>query len=388
MRAALLERAARGRRLARCSPRRRRRDRRARAARRARPCQPGRRRDGGLADAPRAGPDLALDRHRSRASTPRAWPPTSCCGSRTTRPPSTPRRPEQRPRRFPRGSPTASASRLSSSPTAAAATRRSDRSSSSCPAGSTVALVGENGAGKTTLVKLLTGDVPAGRRADHGRRHRPGRARRSSAWRERVERRLPGLPAAAVHPRRERRARRHPADRGRTRRCATRSRRADATAIEQSLPDGLLTRVGTGFTGGRELSGGQWQRLALARGLMRDAPLLVVLDEPTASLDAPTESALFERYMQAARRAGGGAGHDHAAGLAPLLDRARRGPDRRARTRPDRRARHARAADGRERDLRRAVQAAGERLRLRAWRSASIPAVVMTVSSSRISTAS
>jgi ATP-binding cassette, subfamily B, bacterial len=56
-----------------------------------------------------------------------------------------------------------------------------------------------------------------------------------------------------------------------------------------------------------ELSGGQWQRLALARGMMRDLPLLLILDEPTASLDAITEAALFERYQAAralARRSG------------------------------------------------------------------------------------
>lgn len=53
---------------------------------------------------------------------------------------------------------------------------------------------------------------------------------------------------------------------------------------------------------------GQWQRLALARGLMRQAPLLVVLDEPTASLDAPSEAALFARYAEAARRLGEVAG--------------------------------------------------------------------------------
>jgi ATP-binding cassette subfamily B protein len=50
-----------------------------------------------------------------------------------------------------------------------------------------------------------------------------------------------------------------------------------------------------------ELSFGQWQKLALARGFMRDEPLLLVLDEPTAALDAETEHALFERYALAAR---------------------------------------------------------------------------------------
>jgi ATP-binding cassette subfamily B protein len=49
------------------------------------------------------------------------------------------------------------------------------------------------------------------------------------------------------------------------------------------------------------VSFGQWQKLALARGFMRDRPLLLVLDEPTAALDAETEHALFERYAAAAR---------------------------------------------------------------------------------------
>jgi ATP-binding cassette subfamily B protein len=76
-------------------------------------------------------------------------------------------------------------------------------------------------------------------------------------------------------------------------------RRADATAVAAELPGGLDTRLGRSFTGGQELSGGQWQRLALARGMMRDLPLLLILDEPTASLDAITEAALFERYLAA-----------------------------------------------------------------------------------------
>ena len=56
------------------------------------------------------------------------------------------------------------------------------------------------------------------------------------------------------------------------------------------------------------MSFGQWQKLALARGFMRDDPLLLVLDEPTAALDAETEHALFERYAAAARGGRGSAG--------------------------------------------------------------------------------
>ena len=54
------------------------------------------------------------------------------------------------------------------------------------------------------------------------------------------------------------------------------------------------------------MSFGQWQKLALARGFMREEPLLLVLDEPTAALDAETEHALFERYAAAARASGSG----------------------------------------------------------------------------------
>jgi len=170
------------------------------------------------------------------------------------------------------------------------------------PAGSAVALVGENGAGKTTLVKLLTGMYqPASGQVLLDEMPLDGID--LAAWRERTTATfqdfvqfellagetigigdLPRLDdgaalAAAIH-------------------------RADADAVTDELPGGLATPLGRSFTGGQDLSGGQWQRLALARGMMRDAPLLLILDEPTASLDAITEAALFERYLAARRLAG------------------------------------------------------------------------------------
>ena len=97
----------------------------------------------------------------------------------------------------------------------------------------------------------------------------------------------------------------------------------------EGLASGLDTQLGSTWPEGVEVSFGQWQKLALARGFMRDDPLLLVLDEPTAALDAETEHALFERYSAAARRAPGAAGNGrwrrrprHATRLPPLLDRA------------------------------------------------------------------
>ncbi len=69
-----------------------------------------------------------------------------------------------------------------------------------------------------------------------------------------------------------------------------------ADEVIDRLPEGLETQVGREF-GGRELSGGEWQRLALARGFMRDAAF-VILDEPTAALDAEAEYHLFQRFRE------------------------------------------------------------------------------------------
>jgi ATP-binding cassette subfamily B protein len=79
--------------------------------------------------------------------------------------------------------------------------------------------------------------------------------------------------------------------------------RAGAGDVVARLTKGLDTQLGPTWPEGVELSFGQWQKLALARGFMRDRPLLLILDEPTAALDAETEHALFERYAAAARTA-------------------------------------------------------------------------------------
>jgi ATP-binding cassette, subfamily B, bacterial len=165
--------------------------------------------------------------------------------------------------------------------------------------GSVVAIVGENGAGKSTLVKLLC------------RMYQPTQGRilvdgaelarmPPELWRSRVAGafqdffrfefkaaqtvglgdlpRLDDMPAvsAAVD-------------------------RAGAGDVVAQLVAGLETQLGPTWPGGAELSFGQWQKLALARGFMRERPLVLVLDEPTAALDAETEHALFERFAAAAR---------------------------------------------------------------------------------------
>jgi len=169
------------------------------------------------------------------------------------------------------------------------------------PAGRTIALVGENGAGKTTLVKLLCGMYrpTAGQITIDGLDLQAldaheWRGRVSAAFQDFVRFQLRLGESVGVGDLAH-------IDEPDVVRSAL--ARADSGALEHELPDGLGSWVGTRFTGGRELSGGQWQRLALARGLMRGSPLLVVLDEPTASLDAPTETALFDRYAEASRAA-------------------------------------------------------------------------------------
>lgn len=168
--------------------------------------------------------------------------------------------------------------------------------------GSVVAIVGENGAGKTTLVKLLC------------RFYQPTSGRilvddielalmPPDQWRSRL--------AGAFQDffRFEFRAR-HAVGVGDvlrlddTQAVSVAVARAGADDVVERLPAGLETQLGAAWPEGVEISFGQWQKLALARGFMRDRPLLLVLDEPTAALDAETEHAVFERYAAATRTGG------------------------------------------------------------------------------------
>jgi ATP-binding cassette subfamily B protein len=166
------------------------------------------------------------------------------------------------------------------------------------PAGSVVALVGENGAGKSTLVKLLAGL----HYATEGRVVVDGTDMRdleSSSWRERMSfgfqdhvrfefslREAVGV--GDLHAIDDRAA------------VEASLERASAADLVTDLPEGLDTKLGTAF-GGVDLSGGQWQKVAVARAFMRRAPLLLVLDEPAASLDPDSEYRLFLRFAAAAQ---------------------------------------------------------------------------------------
>ena len=173
------------------------------------------------------------------------------------------------------------------------------------PAGTTVAVVGDNGAGKSTLVKLLaryyeptTGRIVVDDVDLRDIDVEDWRAHLSAGFQdfvrfELVAREVVGIGKVGgddggVPPDED---------------VLGALDRASAATIIDELEGGLDAQLGKSFVGGAELSGGQWQKLALGRSMMRDEPVLLLLDEPTAALDAPSEHALFERYAGAARRA-------------------------------------------------------------------------------------
>lgn len=165
--------------------------------------------------------------------------------------------------------------------------------------GSTVAVVGVTGAGKTTLVKLLcrlyepdVGEITVD---GQGLRELPAeewRGAMSACFQDYVRFELLAREAIGIG---------QLADVERESRVRAAAFRADITGVLDGLPHGLDTQLGARWTGGVGLSGGQWQRLALARASMRTSPLLLVLDEPSAGIDAVTEHAIFERYTRASR---------------------------------------------------------------------------------------
>jgi ATP-binding cassette subfamily B protein len=166
------------------------------------------------------------------------------------------------------------------------------------PAGSVVALVGENGAGKSTLLKLLFGFYRP-TQGDIAVDGLPLDAIGSTAWRARTSACVQDharffVPAGetigvgdldSLHDRDA---------------VVAATRRAAADDVIARLPAGYDELLGP-LRGGVDLSGGQWQKLAIARAMMREEPLLVALDEPTSALDPLAEHEMFERYAASAK---------------------------------------------------------------------------------------
>jgi len=161
--------------------------------------------------------------------------------------------------------------------------------------GQSLALVGENGSGKTTLIKLLT------------RLYQPTAGHilldglDLNEWDEATLRRRVGvifqdfvryqllvgenIGAGDVRYFEERKRWQEAADKGM------------ATPFIRELPKQFETQLGKWFKEGRELSGGQWQRIALSRAFMRSEADILVLDEPTAAMDAAAEAQVFEHFQ-------------------------------------------------------------------------------------------
>lgn len=170
------------------------------------------------------------------------------------------------------------------------------------PAGSTVAIVGENGAGKTSLVKLLCRfyDADAGRVTVDGVDIRDFEV---DAWRRRISAGFQDFVRFELSARQSI-GLGELDDIDEDEAVDAAIRRARSTSLLDRFDDGLDTLLGKSYHDGTELSGGQWQKVALARAMMREDPLLLVLDEPTSALDAQAEHELFEQYADTARSVG------------------------------------------------------------------------------------
>ena len=167
------------------------------------------------------------------------------------------------------------------------------------PAGQSLAIVGQNGAGKTTLIKLLTRLYEP----TEGRILLDGRDLKT--WDKDVLRRRFGVLFQDFNQYQMKMkdnvalgSVEHLDDEPRIGRAVV---RGGAETLVKELPAGQETQLGRWFKDGTELSGGQWQKVALARAFMREESDILVLDEPTAALDAEAEHAVFERFRQLSR---------------------------------------------------------------------------------------
>jgi ATP-binding cassette subfamily B protein len=162
--------------------------------------------------------------------------------------------------------------------------------------GESLAIVGENGSGKTTLIKLITRlyEPTAGRILLDGKDLKEWDV---EALRQRIGVIFQdygryqftvgeNIGAGDV---------RYFEDEPRWERAAE---RGQAAMFIDELPDGYSTQLGRWFKNGRELSGGQWQKIALSRAFMRSDADILVLDEPTAAMDAASEAAVFEHFRK------------------------------------------------------------------------------------------
>jgi len=165
--------------------------------------------------------------------------------------------------------------------------------------GESLALVGENGSGKTTLIKLLSGlyTPDAGRILLDGldlRRWDPATLRRRigvifqdfARYQFTVGENIGA--GDVLHFEDEQR-------------WTLAAEQGMALPFVQSLPEGFHAQLGKWFKDGRELSGGQWQKIALARAFMRSGADILVLDEPTAAMDAAAEATIFEHFRSLTR---------------------------------------------------------------------------------------
>src|SRR5262245_473949 len=173
-----------------------------------------------------------------------------------------------------------------------------DRLDLEIPAGGSLAIVGLNGAGKTTLIKLLARlyEPTSGRITVDGIDVREldlasWRRRIAAIFQDFVHYELPVADNIAFG------SIAHAGDEPAIRRAA---QRAGALEVIEALPEGLATPLSARYAGGVDVSGGQWQRIALSRALfaLEEGTSVLVLDEPTANLDVRAEAELFDRFIE------------------------------------------------------------------------------------------